>query len=99
MKRDYVGYDYYNNKSQSFILIIPEFSFFKTPLSNKKRFISIVLMPHDSKLTVVAVEDIKCGDEIVVSYIDEEQPTRKRQDELLEKYGFVCLCPKCKAKK
>ncbi|KAJ4458631.1 putative histone-lysine n [Paratrimastix pyriformis] len=46
---------------------------------------------------LVAVRPIVAGEEICISYIDEDLPRPKRQAALREGYRFVCVCPKCLA--
>ena len=51
---------------------------------------------EDGKMTVRALFDIKCGDEITASYLEPLQYTfEERQQMLLEKYGFQCRCSEC----
>ncbi len=45
---------------------------------------------------LVALRDISLGEEITISYIDEDAPLQERQDALAE-YGFLCTCEKCVA--
>lgn len=48
----------------------------------------------DGQVTIIAVHQIQKGEEVTISYIDEELPYRERQ-KLLADYGFRCKCPKC----
>lgn len=51
-----------------------------------------------SRLSLVAVQEIKAGDEICISYLDECALGRSRHSrlkELAQNYLFVCQCPKC----
>lgn len=49
----------------------------------------------DELLSVRALRDIKPGEELLISYIDESLPYPERQQELYEHYLFTCRCPKC----
>lgn len=46
---------------------------------------------------VLALRTIETGDEITLSYIDEEAPFEERRAALME-YLFECDCPKCQAR-
>ncbi|XP_074296125.1 histone-lysine N-methyltransferase ATXR2-like [Silene latifolia] len=48
----------------------------------------------DGQATIVAVRDIQRGEEVTVSYIDEELSCEERQRSLAD-YGFRCKCSKC----
>jgi hypothetical protein len=48
----------------------------------------------DDSFAVVAVKEIRLGDEVCISYIDEHEDFNKRKSELRE-YGFSCACSKC----
>lgn len=50
---------------------------------------------NDHRIKVMALRDIKRGEELCFSYIDESQPLLQRQSELLQKYLFTCKCEKC----
>jgi len=58
-----------------------------------------VTFPHnDFTLVVKALSDIKAGDEILISYLDEcalERSRHSRQKILKENYIFTCMCEKC----
>ncbi|CAH1423548.1 unnamed protein product [Lactuca virosa] len=49
---------------------------------------------RDGQATILASRPIKKGEEITISYIDEELPFEERQA-LLADYGFRCKCLKC----
>ncbi|XP_011625872.1 histone-lysine N-methyltransferase ATXR2 isoform X3 [Amborella trichopoda] len=49
---------------------------------------------RDGQAIIVAVRDIHTGEEITISYIDEDLPYEERQAALAD-YGFKCTCPKC----
>lgn len=49
-----------------------------------------------SRITVIALKDIKAGDELVITYVNPELNVKARQLEL-EAWGFgTCQCPRCK---
>lgn len=50
----------------------------------------------DNKIQFIACGDIKKGDEICRSYIDETLPFAKRNSILRKEYGFYCACALCK---
>ena len=50
---------------------------------------------NDANYTVVALVDIKEGQEVSIPYIDFSQPVIDRQSALQAMYGFRCTCPKC----
>lgn len=49
---------------------------------------------RDGQTTIIALRPIEIGEEVTISYIDEELPYEERQ-KLLADYGFRCKCPKC----
>lgn len=49
---------------------------------------------RDGQATIIACRPIKKGEEITISYIDEDLEYEERQA-LLADYGFRCKCPKC----
>ncbi|EYU24807.1 hypothetical protein ABFS82_13G019400 [Erythranthe guttata] len=49
---------------------------------------------RDGQAIIVALRPILKGEEITISYIDEDLTYEERQ-ELLADYGFTCKCPKC----
>lgn len=53
---------------------------------------------NNSRLSLVALTDIKAGDEICISYLDEctlQRSRHSRNKELSENYLFKCNCSKC----
>lgn len=53
---------------------------------------------NNSRLSLLALQDIQPGEEILISYLDECDTSRSRhsrQKILAENYVFVCKCPKC----
>merc|ERR1711957_186180 len=44
-----------------------------------------------------AHRDIAAGEEVSMGYVDDEQPRRVRQRNLLKNYHFLCRCPRCLA--
>mmetsp|Transcript_25503 Transcript_25503/g.39284 ORF Transcript_25503/g.39284 Transcript_25503/m.39284 type:complete len:108 (+) Transcript_25503:723-1046(+) len=52
------------------------------------------------KQFIIANQDIKAGEEVLISYINHGQPERfMRQKLLKENYFFKCECPRCKRQK
>ncbi|CAI9759970.1 unnamed protein product [Fraxinus pennsylvanica] len=49
---------------------------------------------RDGQATIIALKPISKGEEITISYIDEDLPYEERQASL-EDYGFRCKCPRC----
>ncbi|KAL5573268.1 hypothetical protein UlMin_022865 [Ulmus minor] len=49
---------------------------------------------RDGQAIILALKPIRRGDEVTISYVDEELPFEERQA-LLADYGFKCRCPKC----
>ncbi|XAR55405.1 Histone-lysine N-methyltransferase [Bertholletia excelsa] len=49
---------------------------------------------RDGQATIIAVQPISMGEEVTISYIDENLPFEERQA-LLADYGFRCRCSKC----
>lgn len=55
-------------------------------------------LDNSSKLSLVALEDIRAGDEICINYMDEctsQRSRHSRQKILSQYYLFQCKCPKC----
>ncbi|KAJ6853371.1 histone-lysine N-methyltransferase ATXR2 [Iris pallida] len=53
---------------------------------------------RDGKAVIIALQPISKGEEITISYIDEDLPYGERQA-LLADYGFRCTCEKCSDEK
>lgn len=49
---------------------------------------------RDGQAVIVALQSICKGEEVTISYIDEDLPYEERQS-LLADYGFSCRCAKC----
>ncbi|XP_050208401.1 histone-lysine N-methyltransferase ATXR2 [Mercurialis annua] len=49
---------------------------------------------RDGQATIIALRPISKGDEVTISYIEEEVPLEERQA-LLADYGFKCRCARC----
>ncbi|CAL5403501.1 unnamed protein product [Camellia sinensis] len=49
---------------------------------------------RDGQATIIALRPISKGEEVTISYIEEDLPFEERQA-LLADYGFRCKCPKC----
>eukprot|EP01061_Rhynchopus_euleeides_P016093 TRINITY_DN27286_c0_g1_i1.p1 TRINITY_DN27286_c0_g1~~TRINITY_DN27286_c0_g1_i1.p1 ORF type:complete len:453 (+),score=192.50 TRINITY_DN27286_c0_g1_i1:185-1360(+) len=52
---------------------------------------------NDESLVVHALRDIRKGEELCISYIDEDAEYSVRQEQLLDHYLFKCTCVKCTA--
>ena len=50
---------------------------------------------NDHRVTFTAVKEIRAGDQLTISYIDEHLPLEKRQELLRKFYGFNCRCDFC----
>lgn len=48
--------------------------------------------------SILALQEISVGEEVAISYIDEEMGLRERR-EALRDYGFKCSCAKCTTSK
>ncbi|XP_031105734.1 histone-lysine N-methyltransferase ATXR2 [Ipomoea triloba] len=48
----------------------------------------------DGQATIIALQPIQKGEEITISYIDEDLPVEERQASLAD-YGFRCRCRRC----
>lgn len=54
------------------------------------------VMTFDGRsLSVRALREIAKDEELTISYIDNTNPTHRRQDELTERYFFKCECTRC----
>jgi len=49
-----------------------------------------------NEIVVFALRDILKGEELTISYVDQEKPQDVRCEELKERYGFICGCDACK---
>eukprot|EP01062_Namystynia_karyoxenos_P061748 TRINITY_DN5425_c0_g1_i1.p1 TRINITY_DN5425_c0_g1~~TRINITY_DN5425_c0_g1_i1.p1 ORF type:complete len:455 (+),score=127.57 TRINITY_DN5425_c0_g1_i1:84-1367(+) len=52
---------------------------------------------QDETLIFAANCNIRAGDELCISYLDETMPLARRQAHLKEHYLFQCVCPRCNA--
>ncbi|KAG5545508.1 hypothetical protein RHGRI_017865 [Rhododendron griersonianum] len=52
------------------------------------------ILDRDGQATIVALRSISKGEEVTISYIDEDLPCEERQA-MLADYGFRCRCQKC----
>ena len=55
-----------------------------------------VVVFDGAKMSVRALEGMKEGEEVVISYVDSSGPHGVRQAELRDQYFFTCECKKCK---
>ncbi|XP_072217900.1 N-lysine methyltransferase SMYD2-like [Leuresthes tenuis] len=56
---------------------------------------SVIVTYNGTSAEVRAVQDMKPGDELLISYIDLLYPTDDRNNRLREYYYFTCECPEC----
>ncbi|KAF4672525.1 SET and MYND domain-containing protein 5 [Perkinsus chesapeaki] len=47
-------------------------------------------------LQVTALAELRAGEEVLQSYIDEHLPLAVRQSKLKKAYGFICRCARCR---
>uniref|UniRef100_A0A3Q1HYZ6 [histone H3]-lysine(4) N-trimethyltransferase n=1 Tax=Anabas testudineus TaxID=64144 RepID=A0A3Q1HYZ6_ANATE len=59
---------------------------------------SVIVTYNGTSAEVRAVQDMKPGDEVLISYIDLLYPTDDRNNRLRETYYFTCDCKECKSK-
>lgn len=50
---------------------------------------------NETQLVVHAIEQVKTGDELTISYTELFEPREVRQHELKSQYCFDCCCPRC----
>lgn len=58
---------------------------------------NVIFFAKDNKMYFVTTRDIKKGEEICDSYIDLALNKSERQNRLLNQYGFLCQCQRCKS--
>uniref|UniRef100_A0A3B4WW74 [histone H3]-lysine(4) N-trimethyltransferase n=1 Tax=Seriola lalandi dorsalis TaxID=1841481 RepID=A0A3B4WW74_SERLL len=59
---------------------------------------SVIVTYNGMSAEVRAVQNMKPGDEVLISYIDLLYPTDDRNNRLRESYYFTCDCKECKSK-
>uniref|UniRef100_A0A3P8S187 [histone H3]-lysine(4) N-trimethyltransferase n=1 Tax=Amphiprion percula TaxID=161767 RepID=A0A3P8S187_AMPPE len=59
---------------------------------------SVIVTYKGTSAEIRAVQDMKPGDEVLISYIDLLYPTDDRNNRLRESYYFTCECQECKCK-
>ncbi|XP_070843580.1 N-lysine methyltransferase SMYD2-like [Chaetodon trifascialis] len=59
---------------------------------------SVIVTYDGTSADVRAVQDMKPGDEVLISYIDLLYPTDDRNNRLRESYYFTCGCQECKSR-
>ncbi|XP_040919974.1 N-lysine methyltransferase SMYD2-B [Toxotes jaculatrix] len=67
-------------------------------LMNHSCLPSVIVTYNGTSAEVRAVQDMKPGDEVLISYIDLLYPTDDRNNRLRESYYFTCDCQECKTK-
>ena len=48
-----------------------------------------------NQIVVLTTREIAQGEELTISYVDENSPGEARREELLQRYGFQCSCEVC----
>ncbi|XP_013876701.1 N-lysine methyltransferase SMYD2-A [Austrofundulus limnaeus] len=59
---------------------------------------SVIVTYNETSAEVRAVQDMKPGDEVLISYIDLLYPTDDRNNRLRESYYFTCDCRECRSR-
>ncbi|XP_037607230.1 N-lysine methyltransferase SMYD2-like [Sebastes umbrosus] len=67
-------------------------------LINHSCLASVIVTYNGTSAEVRAVQNMKPGDEVLISYIDVLYPTDDRNNRLRESYYFTCECKECKTK-
>jgi SET domain-containing protein len=57
--------------------------------------VAITCSTNSDEVSVLALTQIKAGDELLISYIDEDGPLAQRKKQLHEFYSFECTCARC----
>ncbi|KAF9986981.1 hypothetical protein BGZ65_005488 [Modicella reniformis] len=60
----------------------------------------VAFLEHNNNMSIVATKDIKTGEELHISFIDQKNgtlSTEQRRQELFQRYRFKCMCPVCEA--
>jgi hypothetical protein len=55
----------------------------------------IVFTQGTNRGSLLALREIKAGEEICVSYIDEDVDDQWQRRDMLREYGFICTCERC----
>lgn len=64
-------------------------------LANHSCVPNATIMFDGRHMTLRALDDIKMGEQVFISYIDGTQTKVERQQELADRYFFKCQCEKC----
>lgn len=51
--------------------------------------------PKARMIRITAIQDLKAGDELTITYTTSENRVEERQTDLLRAYGFKCRCARC----
>lgn len=51
--------------------------------------------PKTRMIRITAIQDLKAGDELTITYTTSENRVEERQTDLLKAYGFKCHCTRC----
>lgn len=57
--------------------------------------LKVVYPLNSARISIQALSPLNVGDELCMSYIRQEANVQTRRKQLLEWYGFVCICPRC----
>jgi len=57
--------------------------------------VKVVFPDNGAKLSLFALAPLALGDELSISYIDQNTDLKSRRDQLVDDYGFVCDCERC----
>lgn len=85
------GVRYDRNLSYAFALV-PAMSYFNHSCSP-----NVCVIQHNTVVNIYALRDIEPGEEVAISYIETNRPTKDRRQCLQIEYNFYCRCPRCNA--
>lgn len=90
--------------SNSFRIVAPSFDPIGLALdplvsrANHSCVPNAIIVFDGPKLQIRALRRFKAGDEVLISYVDQNNLFSRRQEELQRDYGFKCRCPKCETR-
>lgn len=85
------GVRYDRNLSYAFALV-PAMSYF-----NHSCAPNVCVIQHNTVVNIYALRDIEVGEEVAISYIETNRPTKDRRRCLQAEYNFYCRCSRCNA--
>lgn len=83
------GVRYDRNLSYAFALV-PAMSYF-----NHSCAPNVCVIQHNTVVNIYALRDIEPGEEVAISYIETNRPTKDRRRCLQAEYNFYCRCLRC----